>query len=223
MNGSFDVFVCVNPPAPATVWVDDNWVGLPNGTDVGSSRTIGCDAFATIQGGVNAVAAGGTVNVAAGNYNEDVIVNKVVHDPRRGRGLVRSSAVRSAAAARRSRCASSNVDARPASRSPATATTRPIGTTRPELGRRPIQGLALTGIVIRDNLITGNRTGIDINNSSGHTVRNNVIDDNRTGLIFRNQTDNMLGRRERDHEQLDRRRPVPRRQRRHRTSRCRRR
>ena len=47
-------------------------------------------------------------------------------------------------------------------------------------------------MLVRDNIITGNRTGIDINNSNGHTVRNNVIDYNRTGLIFRNQTDNML-------------------------------
>jgi parallel beta-helix repeat protein len=45
-------------------------------------------------------------------------------------------------------------------------------------------------MLVRDNIITGNRTGIDINNSNGHTVRNNVIDFNRTGLLYRNQTDN---------------------------------
>lgn len=54
-----------------------------------------------------------------------------------------------------------------------------------------IIGTALTGMNVHDNLIVQNRTGIDINNSSGHTVRNNVITDNRTGLIFRNQTDNL--------------------------------
>src|SRR6185436_8091345 len=53
-----------------------------------------------------------------------------------------------------------------------------------------IQGQAITNALIRDNVITQLRTGIDINNSNGHTVRNNVITDNRTGLIFRNQTDN---------------------------------
>ena len=53
-----------------------------------------------------------------------------------------------------------------------------------------MQGLAVSGATIRDNVITGNRSGLDINNSNGHTVRNNVIDFNRTGLIFRNQTDN---------------------------------
>lgn len=54
-----------------------------------------------------------------------------------------------------------------------------------------IQGLTLAGTVIRDNVISGNRTGIDINNSNGHTIRNNRIVDNRTGLLFRNQTDNL--------------------------------
>ena len=54
-----------------------------------------------------------------------------------------------------------------------------------------IQGLSITNTLIRDNIFVGNRTGIDINNSNGHTVRNNVIDFNRTGIIFRNQTDQM--------------------------------
>ncbi|HMC99499.1 MAG TPA: NosD domain-containing protein, partial [Ferruginibacter sp.] len=44
---------------------------------------------------------------------------------------------------------------------------------------------------IRNNVFTGNRSGIDINNSGGHTIMDNVIDFNRTGIIFRNTTDNM--------------------------------
>ena len=54
-----------------------------------------------------------------------------------------------------------------------------------------IHGRCFTGMLVRDNIITGNRTAIDVNNSSGHTIRNNVITDNRTGLVFRNQTDNL--------------------------------
>lgn len=49
----------------------------------------------------------------------------------------------------------------------------------------------LTGVTIRNNLLTGNRTGIDINNSGGHSVLNNVITNNRTGMVMRNQTDNL--------------------------------
>jgi parallel beta-helix repeat protein len=54
-----------------------------------------------------------------------------------------------------------------------------------------IIGTSLAGMTIHDNIIMGNRSGIDVNNSSGHTIRNNVITFNRTGLIFRNQTDNI--------------------------------
>ena len=43
---------------------------------------------------------------------------------------------------------------------------------------------------IRNCSLYGNRTGIDINNSNGNNIHNNLIDNNRTGLIFRNQTDN---------------------------------
>ena len=49
-----------------------------------------------------------------------------------------------------------------------------------------VQGQAITNMLVRDNILTGNRTAIDMNNSNGHTVRNNVIDFNRTGMIYRN-------------------------------------
>jgi hypothetical protein len=52
---------------PNVVFVDDNYGPGNSGTN-----SWGYDAFATIQGGVNAVASGGTVNVAAGTYAENV-------------------------------------------------------------------------------------------------------------------------------------------------------
>jgi hypothetical protein len=61
----------------ATVYVDDDWVGTAPGTDpdgVGPATSFGCDSFATIQGGVNGVSSGGTVNVAAGTYTENVTI-----------------------------------------------------------------------------------------------------------------------------------------------------
>jgi hypothetical protein len=39
---------------------------------------MGCDAFATVQGAVNAVGTGGTVNVAAGSYTEDIDITKAL-------------------------------------------------------------------------------------------------------------------------------------------------
>ncbi|HEV7684333.1 MAG TPA: C25 family cysteine peptidase [Pyrinomonadaceae bacterium] len=65
----------------ATVYVDDSWVGTTPGTDPdagGPATSFGCDSFATIQEGVNAVTAGGTVNVAAGNYVENVTIPKAL-------------------------------------------------------------------------------------------------------------------------------------------------
>jgi hypothetical protein len=67
--------------APSTVYVNASWAGLGAGVDpdgAGPATGIGYDAFATIQDGLNAVASGGTVYVAAGTYAEHVLVNKPV-------------------------------------------------------------------------------------------------------------------------------------------------
>jgi hypothetical protein len=63
---------------PAVVYVDDNFTG-PIGSDpdgAGPATAFGYDAFATIQEGVTTVASGGTVNVYAGTYNEDVTISQ---------------------------------------------------------------------------------------------------------------------------------------------------
>ncbi len=66
----------VNPAT--TVYVDASYAGDTPGTPVtwidGSTHSFGVDAFDTIQGGVNAVAVGGTVDVAPGTYNEVVTI-----------------------------------------------------------------------------------------------------------------------------------------------------
>ena len=63
--------------ASSVVYVDDNWVGKALGTVIdldgnplttSDDVTMGVDAFAHIQDGVNAVLATGTVNVEAGTY-----------------------------------------------------------------------------------------------------------------------------------------------------------
>jgi hypothetical protein len=66
---------------PDTVYVDDDWAGTTPGDDPdggGPATGFGFDAFATIQEGIDAVAAGGTVNVAAGTYDESVTIDKSV-------------------------------------------------------------------------------------------------------------------------------------------------
>ena len=54
-----------------TVWVDDDWAGSTPGIEVAPGKFYGYNAFNKIQDGIDAVSAGGTVNVFPGNYNQD--------------------------------------------------------------------------------------------------------------------------------------------------------
>ncbi len=59
------------------IYVDDDWSNLNFMDDPpGPATSFGMDAFATIQGGINAVDSNGRVHVAAGNYPENILVNK---------------------------------------------------------------------------------------------------------------------------------------------------
>ncbi|MBL9148785.1 MAG: lamin tail domain-containing protein [Phycisphaerae bacterium] len=61
--------------AATDVYVDDDFAALNNGDDPpGPGLAIGCDAFASLQAGIDAVAVGGTVHVAAGTYAENVTI-----------------------------------------------------------------------------------------------------------------------------------------------------
>ena len=64
-------------PAPTEVYVDGDWAARTPvmGSD-GSFLHVGYDAFDTIQNAVDHVAAGGTVNVAAGTYDEQVTIDQ---------------------------------------------------------------------------------------------------------------------------------------------------
>ena len=214
--GSVILTITANPNAPCATptadtltvnittvtniaYVDDGYVGQPFGTQVnwpwpgsiGGPFTIGCNAFATIQAGVNAVTPSGTVNVAAGNYNEDVSVTNGVSVLGAGAGV---SIVSGPIGGGGSTFAMTSSNAVLAGFTITRDGNNVIDWNNPGLNSAgvSIQGLSLSGIVIRDNLITGMRTGIDINNSGSHSIRNNVIDFNRTGMILRNQTDNLL-------------------------------
>jgi subtilisin family serine protease len=79
MNQSPTLNQTVTPSSQSVVYVNSAWTGDPTGTQVTvgtSTHTIGTDAFATIQGGVDGVAAGGTVNILAGTYSEQVAIGQ---------------------------------------------------------------------------------------------------------------------------------------------------
>jgi len=148
----------------------------------------GCD-HATIQAAVDAASSGDVISVSAGTYVESVNVNKALSLIGAGASSTTIQGPIGGDSAT-VRVAASNVTI--------------AGFTITRLGNNPVDwnnpglksaGIAVqsahTGMTVRDNILTGNRTAIDINNSSGHTIRNNDITFNRTGLLFRNQTDNM--------------------------------
>jgi parallel beta-helix repeat protein len=151
-----------------------------------------CSAtFTTIQSASLAALPGDTIQVCAGTYIEDVLISKDnVSLLGAGAGVTTISGAIGGDGAT-VRVAANNVTV-----AGFTITRQGNNTTdwnNPGLNSAgiAIQGVAFTGLLVRDNVISGNRTGIDVNNSSGHTIRNNAITDNRTGLIFRNQTDNL--------------------------------
>ena len=79
-NGTVNIQITA-APMPSDVYVNPAWAPVPPGQDpdgAGPAIQMGYDAFTTIQAGVDAVASGGTVHVAAATYAENVNVNKHV-------------------------------------------------------------------------------------------------------------------------------------------------
>ena len=78
-NQSVTLAETVAPASQSVVYVNAAWTGNQIFSQVtvgGNSLTIGVNAFATIQGGVDGVASGGTVNVLAGTYSEQVTIGQ---------------------------------------------------------------------------------------------------------------------------------------------------
>lgn len=82
MHAAIDNFVLygnVSTSTPSTVQVDDDWSGYACNQLVqvdGMTYYYGIDAFSSVQKGINAVAPGGSVNIAAGTYIDSVLINK---------------------------------------------------------------------------------------------------------------------------------------------------
>ena len=144
----------------------------------------------SIQAAINASSNGETVNVRAGTFNEDVLLNKsitlqgagaantTVSGPIGGQGSTISIIANNAI-----------VDGFTVTRDGNNVTD--WNNVSLNSGGITIQGLTITGVEIRNNTITGMRSGIDLNNTSGVTnIHHNLIDNNHTGMIMRNAVQN---------------------------------
>ena len=70
-----DSYVINLEAAVDPLYVDDDWAPAGVGSEVAPGKFIGYNAFAKIQDAVNAAIPSGTINVAAGSYTEQVVVN----------------------------------------------------------------------------------------------------------------------------------------------------
>ncbi|MFT3746150.1 MAG: cohesin domain-containing protein [Pyrinomonadaceae bacterium] len=182
-------------PLPPITYVDDNWVGTTPGTDpdgAGPATNFGYDAFATIQGGIDGVANGGTVNVAGGNYVEDVTINKPNISL-----LGAGSPVTTITGPHNAGGANTLLVSESGALVDGFTITRSGNTAALWAGNVKTSGINIsapsTGATVQNCTITANRNGIYIGQSSNNnTIRRNVIDNNRTGLHMVDNTGSNL-------------------------------
>lgn len=149
-------------------------------------------SYATIQAAVNASNDGDFINVCAGTYVEDVTVN-VANLTISGAGAATTtvSGPIGGSGGATFRVVASGVTIEGFTITREGNNTTDWGNTMLNSAGVAIQGQTVDA-TIQNNIITGNRSGIDINNSDDNSILNNVIDNNHTGAIFRNQTDNTI-------------------------------
>lgn len=169
---------------PPITYVDDTWAGTPLGTDpdgAGPATNFGYDAFATIQGGIDGVATGGTVNVAGGTYIETVTANKTISLIGAGAGVSTIFGPFDSGGPNTLLITASGVLV------DGFTITRNGNTVASWATNVKNQGVNIsspaTGVTLQNCLLTGNRNAIYVGQSSNNnTIRRNVIDNNRTGV-----------------------------------------
>lgn len=186
--------VTINDALTQNVTLNVNEVVLNaaiTGVVTGTANFVTVNVGGKIQNGVDVAAASANINVGAGTFIEDVNANKS--------GITLSGA----SAALTTISGSIGGGGASVQVSASNVTIQDLRITRegnnttdwnnPGLNSAgvAVQGTSFTGMTVQRTVIEGNRTGIDINNTSGHVIVNNSITNNRTGMILRNQTNNL--------------------------------
>jgi len=188
---------------PTTAYVDDDWSMVQPGTDpngpMDPPTCFGYDGFATIQEAIDAVCAS-TVNVAAGTYNENIVLNKSVTlngaqsgvdacDRMATESIITPADAMLSTIELRTGCAGSIIDGFTFSGGSTTAGNAPIASTSGPLNN--LQILNNRFVSITRNAVFLNDTGTDI------TVHQNSLDgsSNTTAVsgFFHLDTDNFNG------------------------------
>jgi len=162
------------------------YVNDATGNDLAGGDTPGT-AKKTIGAATAQVSAGGTVNVAAGTYHESLTLGTAM--TLHGAGAATTTITKPIAASGSTIAVASSgiiIEGFTITRDGnAVATWNTVSSGA---------GVSVAGIgnsaELRNNTFVGNRSAIDVNNSTGNNIHDNVITNNRTGLIFRNVTDN---------------------------------
>jgi autotransporter-associated beta strand protein len=147
----------------------------------------------SVQRGVNAASANDTVNVNSGTYIDDVTIGTTGLSLL-GQGLAAttiSGAIGGPGSTVFVAASNVTIDGFTITREG----NNPSDWNNPNLNTAGISlGASSNNVLISNNRLDGNRTGIDINNSGSAFIhiRNNSIDTNRTGMILRNVTTNVL-------------------------------
>jgi len=143
--------------------------------------------YPTIAPAITRVVAGGKILVAAGSYNEDLVVNKAARIYGAGSATTTiSGPIGGAGTTMQITASNVLIDGFKITRDGNNPADWNLALNSAGIA---IQGLTISNVEIRNCNFFGNRTAIDINNSNGHNIHHNIISNNRTGLIFRNQTD----------------------------------
>ncbi|MPZ67930.1 MAG: hypothetical protein GEU71_00175 [Actinobacteria bacterium] len=169
--------------AGVTHYVSPATIGSAPGTDCATP------GYNTIQAAINAATAGDIVQVCAGTYGEDVVVNKAGLQLL-GAGIDNSTIegpIGGGGATVQISASGVVVDGFSITRTGNTLAD--WNNTELNFAGVAVQGLTVN-VELRNSRLYGNRTAIDINNSNGNSIFNSILENNHTGMIFRNQTDN---------------------------------
>lgn len=183
-----DIAVKVFDFEPTALCTTVCYVNAATGSDLNDGASPGT-AKKTIQAAVNAVSPGGTVNVAAGTYLEDVTVNSTKNGiTLQGAGIDQSIIKGTKGDASGNTLWLFATTGVIVDGFTITRDGNNVADWNNANGVLNNQGVSITsgatGNTFRNSKITGNRNGLYIENSTNNQILNNTIDFNRTGIHF---------------------------------------